>query len=180
MQYRRAKLQGGSFFFTLVTYNRQRIFISDEAVDNLRAAFRKVFKDHPFNLDAIVILPEHIHCIWTLPSGDADFSGRWRLIKSYFSRKMSVAHPFTLSRSREAKHEKAVWQRRYWEHMIRDEIDYIRHVEYIHYNPVKHGLVKSPVDWTYSSFHRFVEKGLYDSRWGSGNQIVFDYNIGME
>jgi putative transposase len=77
MQYRRAKLQGGSFFFTLVTFNRQRIFISDEAVDNLRAAFRKDFKDHPFNLDAIVILPEHIHCIWTLPSGDADFSGRW-------------------------------------------------------------------------------------------------------
>ncbi len=137
-------------------------------------------KNHPFSIDAIVILPDHLHCLWTLPETDANFSTRWRLIKSYFSRKCDIQYQGEISESRQKKQEKAIWQRRYWEHFIKDEQDFINHVEYIHYNPVRHGYVTAVKDWQYSSFHRYVEKGIYDQDWGISENIIFDDNIGNE
>ena len=144
MHYRRAIVPGGTFFFTLVTYRRRPILASDEAIGALRDAFRSVRHSRPFDIDAIVVMPDHLHCIWTLPPDDADFSTRWRLVKTRFTKHC----PDTLRRipdaARQRKGEQAVWQHRYWEHQIRDEADFTRHADYIHYNPVKHGLVRSP------------------------------------
>jgi len=180
MRYRRAKIRGGTYFFTVVTYQRKKILCFPDNVELLRRIFRQVMKDHPFEIDAFVLLPDHLHCIWTLPPEDTDFSKRWRLIKSYFSRQCHDEYKSQRSLSRLNKKEQAVWQRRFWEHVIRDEQDFIRHTEYIHYNPVKHGLAKSPKDWEYSSFHRAVKKGMYDSEWGSRAEIQFDQPIGNE
>jgi putative transposase len=190
MRYRRAQVQGGTYFFTVVTYQRIEILSRPENVALPREAFKRVKKTYPFRIDAIVLLPEHLHCIWTLPQNDADFSTRWRLIKSYFSRKLShvcwsagggetpTHKPISASRSK--KSEKTIWQRRFWEHLIRDEQDLKHHVEYIHYNPVKHGLVKSPKDWAFSSFHRYVNNGVYDLEWGAGLELEFKSTIGSE
>ena len=131
-------------------------------------------------IDAIVILPNHLHCIWTLLPEDADFSTRWRLIKSWFSRRCQVRYQGNVSASRRSKQEKAVWQRRFWEHLIRDEQDFNRHMDYIHYNPVHHRLVAKVKDWQYSSFHRYVQRGVYDVNWGSGEILEFDSSVGME
>ncbi len=180
MQYRRAKIEGATYFFTVVTHNRRRFLTQPENIDLLRESFRYVMAKSPFTIDAISILPDHLHCIWTLPEGDADFSSRWRSIKSYFSRKCDVQYQGQISESRQKKQEKAIWQRRFWEHLIRDEEDYINHVDYIHYNPVRHGLVKAVKDWQYSSFHRYVKQGIYDENWGISENIIFDDNIGME
>lgn len=166
MHYRRAIVPGGTFFFTLVTYRRRPILASDEAVGALRDAFRYVRQSRPFDIDAIVVMPDHLHCIWTLPPDDADFSTRWRLIKTRFAKHC----PDTLRRipdaARQRKGEQAVWQHRYWERQIRDEADFARHADYIHYNPVKHGLVRSPAEWPYSSFGRYVKAGIYVLDWG--------------
>ena len=168
MQYRRAIAPGGSFFFTVVTDRRRPVLASDEAVDALRNAFRSVRQSRPFHVDAIVVMPDHLHCIWTLPPGDTDFATRWRLIKTGFTKHC----PETLRRAPDAarlkKGEQALWQHRYWEHQLRDEADFARHVDYIHYNPVKHGLALSPLEWAYSSFGRYVEAGVYASDWGRG------------
>ncbi|MGK7944792.1 MAG: transposase [Microcystaceae cyanobacterium] len=180
MQYRRAKTPGATYFFTLVTHHRRPIFDESENIDLLREAFRYVMKQHPLKIDAIAILPDHLHCLWTLPENYADFSTRWRLIKSYFSRKCRVDYQGKMTLSRAKKGEKAIWQRRFWEHQIRDDQDFVNHVEYIHYNPVHHGLVNAPKDWQYSSFHRYVEAGVYDVMWGAGEELVFDDNIGHE
>ena len=180
MQYRRSKTKGATYFFTLVTHHRRKILCQPENVDLLREAFRYVMEKHPFKFDAIVILPDHLHCIWTLPEGDADFSTRWRLIKSYFSRKCDLKYQGKISASRQSKKEKTVWQRRFWEHQIRDEKDFRSHVDYIHYNPVRHGLVDAPKDRQYSSFHRYVKDGIYDESWGASQKIIFDDNVGME
>ncbi|MBF2057699.1 MAG: transposase [Cyanobacterium sp. T60_A2020_053] len=166
MQYRRAKIQGGTYFFTLVTYNRNPILCYPENIQLLREAFAYVMKRHPFVIDAIVILPDHLHCIWTLPEADANFSTRWRLIKGYFSRKCDEKYQGKISIFRQKKQEKAIWQKRFWEHLIRDEQDFINHVNYIHYNPVHHGLVKAVKYWQYSSFHRYVNENIYDMDWG--------------
>jgi putative transposase len=190
MKYRRAQLKGGTYFFTVVTHKRAKIFHLSDHVELLRQAFRKVIKRHPFEIDAFVLLPDHLHCIWTLPQGDADFSTRWRLIKSYFSRKIdqnSVGwveerNPTktTTSTSRLRENEKSIWQRRFWEHLIRNQKDLNRHIEYIHYNPVKHGLTKAPGDWAYSSFQRYVDEGIYDLKWGAGDKVEFDDTVGYE
>ena len=135
---------------------------------------------HPFEIDAFVLLPDHLHCIWTLPAGDRDFSTRWRLIKGNFSRRCDALYKCGPNASRSKKNEQTLWQRRFWEHLIRDEGDYLRHVEYIHYNPVKHGLVKVPKDWSHSSFRRYVENGLVDLNWGAGQEINFDEDVGKE
>ncbi|MEM9118698.1 MAG: transposase [Cyanobacteria bacterium P01_F01_bin.56] len=124
-----------------------------------------------FNVEAIVVLPDHLHCIWTLPAGDADFSTRWRLVKSHFTRHCPEQYKQARSLSRRHKQEQAVWQRRFWEHQIRDEPDFARHVDYIHINPVSHGLVRAPIEWPYSSFHRFVEQGFYSLDWGKSEEI---------
>ncbi len=180
MQYRRAKIAGATYFFTLVTHRRCPILTTSENIDLLREAFRYVMKQHRFKIDAIVILPEHLHCLWTLPENDADFSTRWRLIKSYFSRKCQVDYQGKMTLSRKKKGEKAIWQRRFWEHQIRDDRDFINHVEYIHYNPVHHQLVKAPKDWQYSSFHRYVQNQDYDLMWGANEEIIFKDEIGGE
>ena len=167
MHYRRALTPGGSFFFTLVTDQRRPIFTSTETVEILRNAFRTVRASRPFSIDAMVVMPDHLHCIWTLPPGDADFSTRWRLIKTWFT-KHCGADGCT----------QAVWQPRYWEHQIRDEADFAHHVDYIHYNPVKHGLAQSPLAWPYSSFRRHVEAGVYPANWGE-NAMAFR-GVGQE
>ena len=147
MRYQRLRVNGGTYFFTLVTHRRRRLLCTPENVYHLREAFRSVTERHPFKLDAFVLLPDHLHAIWTLPEGDDDFSMRWRLIKSAFTRRCGEACRGPASASRRRKGEQAVWQRRFWEHQIRDERDRIQHIEYIHYNPVKHGLVEAPRDW---------------------------------
>ena len=180
MEYRRAKTPGATYFFTVVTYHRRKILGTPENIALLRQAFHEVMTNHPFKIEAIVILPDHLHALWTLPDGDADFSTRWRLIKSYFSRHCQARYQGQVSASRQRKQEKAVWQRRFWEHQIRDETDYGQHVDYIHYNPVKHGLVNAPIEWEYSSFRRYVKAGLYPADWGSGRTLTFPEHIGQE
>jgi putative transposase len=165
MQYRRAYTPGGTFFFTLVTEGRRPVFSAAEAVEVLRDAFRTVRKSRPFDLDAMVVMPEHLHCIWTLPPGDADFSTRWRLIKTWFTKHCEPDWCHVPGPACVAKRAQAVWQQRYWEHQLRDDADFAHHVDYIHYNPVKHGLAKSPMDWPYSSFCRYVEAGVYPANW---------------
>ncbi len=179
MQYRRARIKGGTYFFTVVTHNRRRFLCQPENIELLRAALREVMAYHPFKIEAFVVLPDHLHCLWTLPEDDYDYSTRWRLVKSYFSRKSKDKYGGKISASRQRKKEQAVWQRRFWEHLIRDELDFRWHVDYIHYNPVKHGLVKAPNDWKYSSFHRYVQAGIYDPDWGT-HPIEFDPNVGHE
>ncbi|HLF96411.1 MAG TPA: transposase [Methylococcaceae bacterium] len=164
--YRRHKIKGGVYFFTVNLAERQKTLLTDH-VAALRESFRLVKTAHPFSVDAVVILPDHLHAIWTLPEGDDDFSLRWRQIKSAFSRSMENGE--RLSESRTMKAERGIWQRRFWEHAIRDETDYAAHVDYIHYNPVKHGHVEHVVDWPHSSFHRFVRAGVYPSNWAGCN-----------
>lgn len=171
MHYRRAKIPGATYFFTVVTYNRQHLFKHPETVQLLRQSFHTVKQQHPFIIEAIVVLPDHLHCIWTLPAGDADFSTRWRLIKSHFTRHCPEPYKRARSVARRHKQEQAVWQRRFWEHQIRDEQDFSRHIDYIHYNPVNHGCVRTPREWPYSSFHRFVGQGLYSQDWGKSEEV---------
>jgi len=154
-RYKRAQQPGGTFFFTVVTHRRRRLFYDINNRLILQKAIMEVQSTYTFNINAWVLLPEHLHCIWTLPEGDTDFSKRWGLIKVNFSKELS--HPTT-----------PVWQNRFWEHLIRDDRDLQTHLDYIHYNPVKHGLVESPGDWPFSTFHRYVEKGLYPLNWGEG------------
>jgi putative transposase len=112
-----------------------------------------------------VILPDHLHCIWTLPPEDTDFLTRWGLKKGQFSR--GIEKRESISRSRSTRGERGIWQRRFWEHLIRDDEDFNRHIDYIHWNPVKHGWAKHVADWPYSSFHHYVRRGLYPANWGA-------------
>ena len=166
MRYRRAQTNGGTYFFTVATFKRKKILTEPENVKILRDAFQCVMDKHPFAIDAFVLLPDHLHCIWTLPKNDHNFSTRWRLVKSYFSRKCDERFKRPRQGSRRNKKEQAVWQRRFWEHLIRDEKDMINHVEYIHYNPVKHGLTVAPTELEYSSIHRYRPDGEYGHSWG--------------
>ncbi|BCO30501.1 transposase [Thiohalobacter sp. COW1] len=168
MNYRRNFVAGGCFFFTLVTAGRRPILTRMNSVAVLREAFRSVRARYPFRMDAVVILPDHLHCIWTLPEGDADFATRWRLIKTGFTRHCDPLLRGMASQRQAKRGEGGVWQHRYWEHTLRDADDYVRHVEYIHYNPVKHGYVGSAADWAWSSFHRYVGMGAYPPDWGGG------------
>ena len=180
MQYRRSQTKGATFFFTVVTHKRRKILCHEANVALIKEAFWYVLNKHPFQMRAFVMLHEHIHCIWTLPENDNNFSMRWRLIKGYFSRRCRDEYKDLQSPSRLSKGEQGIWQRRFWEHQIRDENDFVRHVEYIHYNPVKHGLVSSPYSWPYSSFHRYVKQGMYHCNWGAGNEVRFEANVGYE
>jgi len=180
MQYRRVFVPGGTYFFTLVAFSRRKIFTQDNVVAMLRQAFQIVQVKHPFKIEAAVILPEHLHMIFSLPECDGDYPTRWRLIKTYFTQHWEGANDIPATASRQLKGERAVWQRRYWEHLIRDGEDWKRHVEYIHYNPVKHGLVRAPVEWKYSSFHTFVKQGLYSADWGAEEDFEVASIVGME
>jgi len=165
MQYRRAAVAGGTYFFTVNLAHRTHTHLVDH-VTELREVMRKVQRRRPFRIDAMVVLPDHLHALWTLPAGDADFATRWMLIKGGFSRGVRVGAPH--GRGRRSRRERGLWQRRYWEHLIRNPDDYGRHVAYIHHNPVKHGYVPSAVDWPYSSVHRYVAAGLLPPDWGGG------------
>ena len=167
MRYRRLRIEGATYFFTMVTYGRRKIFELPENIPLLRSSFQEIKGNHPFVVEAVVVLPDHLHCLLKLPVGDSDYPTRIRQIKSAFSRKYRRPRERNTA-SRQEKGEVTVWQRRYWEHTIRDDDDSRSHVEYIHYNPVKHGLVVAPRDWPFSSFHRFVKEGIYDGDWGAG------------
>jgi putative transposase len=164
-RYRRSLVAGGTFFFTVTLADRHSSLLV-EHIERLRSVYMCVQREHPFETVAICVLPDHLHAVWTLPAGDADFSLRWSLIKAGFSR--GLAASIRRSASKVVKREKGIWQRRFWEHQIRDELDLQRHVDYIHFNPVKHGHVVRVVDWPYSSFHRNVERGIYPSDWAGG------------
>ena len=165
MRYRRAQVNEGTYFFTVNLAERRR-FLLVEYIDVLRKVVGMVKERHPFTIDAMVILPEHLHAVWTLPLGDTDYPRRWMLIKTGFSRHIPQGE--RRSASRTSKGERGIWQRRYWEHLIRDEGDLARHVDYIHFNPVKHGHVQRAADWPYSSIHRHIEAGMIGRDWGGG------------
>ena len=168
-QYLRAKIDGGTFFFTVTLADRSSNLLIQET-DLFRNAYRSVQGHLPFATIAICILPEHLHAIWSLPEGDVDYPKRWNLTKGGFSRRLPASA--IRSPSKIAKREKGIWQRRYWEHAIRDEADLVRHVDYIHFNPVKHGLVSQVCDWPHSSFHRFVERGDLPLDWGGDMRVL--------
>ena len=179
-EYRRLKIVGGTYFFTVVTNNRIPILAAKESRSILRYAGKDVQKRFPFTTDAICLLPDHIHCIWTLPEGDANFSVRWKEIKRLFSKTYQIQLKVMASNneSRKARKETAIWQRRFWEHAIRDEDDLHSHFDYIHFNPVHHGFVQNVRDWPWSSFHRFVQEGLYEPHWGSDIEFLEDFYFG--
>jgi putative transposase len=173
-RYRRVKIEGGLFFFTLALADRSSGLLVRH-IDRARRAYAFAHERHPFETVAICILPGHLHALWQLPDRDADYASRWSLFKSAFSRGPPAAPQ--RSASKIAKREKGIWQRRYWEQAIRDENDLDRHIEYIHYNPVKHELVTRVVDWPHSSFHRYVEQGLLPADW-AGDATDLPGNFG--
>jgi putative transposase len=170
--YRRAFVPGGCWFFTVNLLERRKALLVDH-IDALRTAMEQTRARYSFVIDAVVVLPDHIHAVWTLPSGDADFSLRWRLIKSRFAKALPKQE--RLSAVRVARHERGIWQRRFWEHLIRDEADYSRHVEYCYVNPLKHGLVTRVCDWPHSSFHRDVRAGMFPEDWAGDGDASGDF-----
>jgi putative transposase len=160
--YRRLKVPGGTYFFTLVSARRGEGPLI-ENIDLLRGAYGTTVREMPVRCDAIVVLPDHLHAVWTLPEGDADFPERWRRIKARFTHALGKRYPRTVSK--QVKREAGVWQRRYWEHLIRDESDYRRHVAYCWANPVRHGLAADPMEWAASSIHRDHRLGLVPDNW---------------
>ncbi|MBR8835769.1 MAG: transposase [Stigonema ocellatum SAG 48.90 = DSM 106950] len=166
-EYRRAYVPGGTFFLTLVTYQRNPLFSDPENIFCLRHAVATVRCEMPFDVTGAVILPDHIHFLWTLPVGDQAYSKRVGRLKVIFTQSLrgKGVLPQNVSNSRRKHHESDVWQRRFWEHTIRDEADFEKHLNYIHYNPVKHSLVSCPHLWEYSSFHRWTQQGMYTNDW---------------
>jgi putative transposase len=160
--YRRAFIPGGCWFFTINLLDRRETLLTIN-IEALRQAARWTRARYPFHIDAFVVLPDHLHAVWTLPPDDADFSIRWRMIKTRFAQ--SIPKREGLSAVRIARGERGIWQRRFWEHLIRDETDYARHVEYCYINPIKHGHVRRVQDWPHSSFHRDVKRGLFPLDW---------------
>lgn len=175
MQYRRVKTSGGCYFFTLNLAERNKALLTDE-IDILRNVLNKVKRQHPFKLDAMVVLPDHLYALLTLPIDDHDYSTRWALIKANFSRQLAKTEK--INKSRQSKGERGIWQRRFWEHLIRDELDYENHVNYIHYNPVKHQYVDRAVGWPYSTIHRYISKGIINSDWGGADEYMVEIEWG--
>jgi len=162
-EYRRFYISGSTWFFTVNLAERRNNRLLVEQVSLLREAFRYVKRKRPFRLDAVVVLPDHLHCIWTLPPGESDFSVRWNMIKGYFSRHIPIGE--RVSDSRAKRCERGIWQRRFWAHLVIDQDDFNRHMDYIHWNPVKHGHVNRVIDWPHSSFHGFLRSGVYPPDW---------------
>ena len=171
--YRRAWHPGGTYFFTVNLLQRHGNDLLTQHVDVLREVVRSVRKRHPFRIHGWVVLPDHLHCVIELPPQDADFATRWRLIKTGFSK--ALPRTERLSKVRAARGERGIWQRRYWEHLIRDEADFRAHMDYVHINPLKHGLVKRVADWPYSTFHRLVAEGIYPRDWACGDEDGASY-----
>ncbi len=172
--YRRNRIAGGTYFFT-VTLRDRRSALLVARIDDSRHAFRAVKRERPFRLDAMAVLPDHLHAIWTLPAGDDDYSGRWPAIKAQFTRAAAAAG---IKLARDAKGEYDLWQRRFWKHTIRNERDLQTHVDCIHFNPVKHGCVKRVRDWPHLTFHRYVHSGLYSIDWAGGDTTHTDGAFG--
>ena len=169
--YRRYRIPGASYFFTVNLLERHPNDLLVKHIDVLRLAVQETRKHRPFHIDAWVVLPDHLHCVWTLPEGDDDNSNRWRLIKQRFSKAM----PKTERRSkiRVARGERGIWQRRFGEHMILNETDYASHIDYCHINPLKHGLVERVAEWPYSTFHQYVERGVYPIDWATFSPLQY-------
>jgi putative transposase len=177
--YRRANIRGGTYFFTANTLRRMPILTEAPVRSALHDAIAQTRLSHPFAIDAWVLLPDHLHCIWTLPQGDANFSARWSMIKRLVSQRCGMEYGAAeLSASRTSRKETGIWQRRFWEHQIRDDNDFAKHVDYIHWNPVKHGLVTRAPDWPYSTFHRYVADGAYLADWGLSEATGFANHFG--
>ena len=170
--YRRAFVPGGCWFFTVNLLDRRQTLLVDE-IELLREAVTATRQSLTFTIDAFVVLPDHLHAVWSLPPGDSDFSTRWRLIKNRFAR----ALPKQEARGavRVARNERGIWQRRFWEHLIRDEADYARHIEYCYINPLEHGLVTRVRDWPYSSFHRDVRAEVFPLDWAGDSAASGDF-----
>ena len=160
--YRRLRVPGGTYFFTVNLLDRRSRLLVDH-IGLLREAFRETRRVRPFDVLAIAVLPDHLHCVWRLPAGDADNANRWAQIKSHVSRRFQACE--LRSRQRIDRRERGLWQRRYGEHLIRDEDDLRRHIDYVHLNPVKHGHVARACDWPHSSFPRWVARGVYTWEW---------------
>jgi putative transposase len=171
--YRRAWYPGGTYFFTVNLLQRSNNDLLIRHIDVLRKIVSLVQTRHPFRIHGWVVLPDHMHCVIELPLNDADFATRWRLIKMGFSKALPKTEH--LSPVRVKRGERAIWQRRCWEHLIRDEADFQAHMDYVHVNPVKHGLVKRVSDWPYSTFHRLVPEGIYPPNWGGGMEDILGY-----
>jgi len=172
MRYRRALIEGATYFFTVNLADRSSRLLVDR-VDDLREVVREVRKAHPFEIIAWVVLPDHLHAVWRLPQGDTDYPMRWGQIKAKFSR--TIPNRERIAASRKNKGERGIWQRRFWEHLVRDDDDLQRHVDYIHYNPVKHGHVRRSVDWQFSSFHRHLRLGWVSADWGCVDEFIGDF-----
>lgn len=172
--YRRLRSPGGTYFFTVNLLDRSGDLLTRH-IDALREAVRATLAVRPFRIDAWVVLPDHLHCLWTLPPGDDDFANRWKSIKIRFVQRLPAQEPRSNTRARRG--ERGIWQRRFWEHVIRDEADYARHVDYIHINPVKHGWSGTVQEWPYSTFHRWVSAGVYPPDW-AGNRTEDNFPAG--
>lgn len=175
--FRRYRVEGATYFFTVVTDGREPLLCTEAARSLLRGLLTDCRERWPYKMHAIVLLPDHLHTLWTLPENDADYSRRWGWIKKEFTKGwLAAGNPERpVSPGRVNKRQRGVLQPRFWEHMIRDEGDFERHADYIHYNPVKHGYVQSPCDWEWSTFHQFVGSGDYPSDWGCGDvELKFD------
>jgi putative transposase len=172
--YRRAWHPGGTYFFTVNLLQRHGNDLLTRNIDALRESVRTARKSHPFMIHAWVVLPEHLHCVIELPQGDADFATRWRLIKIGVSK--AIPRTERLSAARARRGERGIWQRRYWEHLIRDEQDYRAHMDYVHINPVKHGWAERPADWPFSTFHRLVAAGVYPPDCAGGTEVGLKYD----
>lgn len=175
--YRRPRNPGGTYFFTVVTHERRPVLTTEVVRGALRVAILQARTTLPFTIEAWVLLPDHLHCIWTLPPGDGNFAARWAIIKRHVSRECGSLDG-SPGNSRKRRNERTFWQRRFWEHQIRDDDDLSRHLDYVHWNPVKHGLVKSVKDWPYSSFHRYVERRYYPGDWGGVEIVGADGDFG--
>lgn len=180
--FRRAKVAGGTFFFTLVTARRSPILCEPFAASLLRQCFRDARLRRPFRIDAIVVLPDHMHTMWTLPQGDSDFSRRWSDFKANFTRRWLRAggSERAVSSDQQRQGRRGVWQPRFMEHTIRDEEDFHAHLDYIHFNPVKHGLVQRPIDWKLSSIHRYARMAWYARDWGCAGEVASVSSIDAE
>ena len=163
MDYRRLWLPGGTYFFTINLQQRKNNDLLVRYIDLLRNSVASVRKYHPFKIHGWVVLPDQMHCIIELPEKYANFAIRWQLIKLMFSK--GIPRDEYRSAVQIKRKERGIWQRRYWEHLIRDQEDFNHHLDYIHINPLKHGLVQRVSDWPYSTFHRDVERGLYPEDW---------------
>jgi putative transposase len=161
--YRRVRIPGGTYFFTVNLLERYPNDLLVRHIDILRNAVRRVHRNNPFHIDAWVVLPDHLHAVWTLPPEDADYANRWRTIKQHFSRAIEKTEHRSTVRIR--RNERGIWQRRFCEHAIRDDADYAAHVDYVHINPLKHGYVDSVIDWPFSTFRRFVDAAVYPPDW---------------